>query len=148
MGWKTDWLYSLVFAEIGRVWARARKDADSGSELFAHPPDYLLVREYAAGDPSKSVCLPPIKRAWVYRGAGAVVLVGREQESFLHATPEHRGAFYSFGTVGFHIADSRAQVVLLYSLGPRYGRGAAFAVHGQGGRASLTPIENSVGWQS
>jgi hypothetical protein len=141
MGWQSDWLYQLVFAEVERVWHSATRDGDSE---FGPAPEALLVRESAEADWGQVRCCGPARRQWTFRGGPPEQLVGGVPEAA--DLGERRGMFYRRGLVEFCVATDRQQVLLTYTLGPRYGRGVVLAVSGQGASGRLTP--GGVSWKS
>jgi hypothetical protein len=134
MGWRTDWLYQLIFDEVARIWSRAVKDGitfpNSGP-----PPDYLLIEECGDADWERAVCLRPVLRSWTCRGA--------DFELQPQAPPEHipppveRGFRDSYGIVRFQVRPDRKKLVFEYILGPLHGRGRVFLVVGQGRRGKM-----------
>jgi len=146
MGWKTDWLYGLIFAEIRRIWDRARRDAARSPDLMGSAPDSFVIRQFAAGDVACSHCLPPLQRQWIYRGDDVFVPFTADADTETDVEPVRRGAFYATGTVAFHIAADRKAIIFVYGLGPRYGQAWAYRVVGQGQRAHLAEAEGCTGW--
>jgi hypothetical protein len=67
MGWQTDWLYRLIFAEASRLWDVAREQR--ASDLFGPPPGYFLLREHAGADWSEPYSVGAVLREWRYSGA-------------------------------------------------------------------------------
>jgi hypothetical protein len=132
MGWQSDWLYQLVFAEVGRVWA----DIADGSE-FGPPPIALVVREMAEADWDGPHCAGEVRRQWLYRG-GEPEPVPPQGESGADVGAR-RGMFYERGTVAFHVAPDRRRVLFTFTLGPRFGRGLILGVEGQGAGGRLCP---------
>lgn len=134
MGWQSDWLYQLVFAEVERVWHRACLD---GQGNLGPAPDVLLVYEASEADWERVRCRYGVRRRWSFRGGQPELLSG--EASAANDLGERRGMFYERGRVEFCVAADRARVLLTYTLGPRYGRGAIFDVVGQGTRGRLAP---------
>ena len=142
MGWKSDWLYRLVFNYLELAWTTAQRD---GECRFGLAPTLLRVTEFFAytdGQQFASLCQP--QRCWVYNG-----FEWREEE-MLERYPVNSvfGMFYIEVRGGFFISADRKKVVIEYRFGPRYGRGGVFVVHGQGTRATLLPKLDSIGWVS
>jgi hypothetical protein len=54
--------------------------------------------------------------------------------------------FYEQGLVEFCVAADRQRVLVTYTIGPRYGRGTAFVVVGQGARGRL--VQDGEFWVS
>ena len=144
MGWRTDWLYGLVFREIERIWARARKEGADGR--FGPAPDFLVVRQYAGANWIEPECAPPVLREWVY--SGGELEPRPPTDSDKPAPLVRRGMFWDVGAVRFHIAPDRKRVVLTFQIGPLYGRGHAFRVGGQGKTSVLERDPDSRAWIS
>ena len=138
MGWKSDWIYDLVFQEVSGVWAQACKD----SARLGPRPSSLWVLEHRKADWDRARCKGQVLRAWLFDDTGLQVA---EIED--NVEPVIRGAMYDVGTVQFHIASSRKQVLFEFTLGPRYGRGRILQVVGQGPRGTLERTAGP-GWVS
>jgi hypothetical protein len=106
-----------------------------------------VVSEYESGDPSTSRCYAPAKRRWHFRGGADFGLVGDDAAAAASAG-RPRGMFYDVGRVGFFVTEDRRLVVFEYILGPRYGRGLLFEVHGQGREARLGQSGRAPQWQA
>ena len=128
MGWKSDWLYDLVFQEVARVWEQSRKESAS----LGPPPSSFRVLEYPKGDWDGPHCRGQVQRAWLYDEAGLQPAEIDEDHKLVV-----QNAMYDVGVVHFHIAPSRKQVVFEFVLGPLYGRGRILDVVGQGSRGTL-----------
>jgi hypothetical protein len=142
MGWKSDWLYRLVFNYLELAWTTAQRDGES---RFGPAPTLLRVTEFFAdndGQQFPSLCQP--RRCWVYNG------LEWRAEKMPEPYPVNSvvGMFYIEARGGFFISADRKMVVIEYRFGPRYGRGGVFVVQGQGTRASLLPEQDSIGWVS
>src|SRR5713101_5209298 len=103
MGWRTDWLYQLIFAEITRLWSRAQRQGTEGR--YGPPPEFLRIREYDGADWELPGCLGPVVRAWAYRGTDFAICPLIEDEPKQSRVPGCM--FYSRGTVGFHVRPDR-----------------------------------------
>ena len=144
MGWKSDWLYQLIFDQFERAWSQAQADGES---RFGPASTSLLVGEYdkAVGDGSPPYCRGNVVRAWNF--------AGREWNSeaaaeLLRHNGSTHGMFYHTAMGGFCISADRKTVMIEYRFGPRYGRGFVFIVQGQGDTARLLPKPDSVIWHS
>ena len=146
MGWKTDWLYRLVFSEVARLWNRASKEAASSPEGGVSPPDAFFIREFTQGDTKNSRCLPPVRRQWIYRGGESFEQIANIEADKLKADETIRSMFYAIGSIAFHITPDRKQVILVHILGPRYGKACVYLVQGQGSQGRLSPEENAIIW--
>ena len=151
MGWKTDWLFALIFREIQRIWNEANRFAEQISKPEKPQPslEALRVRQCAGARLGSGFLSPPILREWLFDGADFTEL--EPTETFLPKrkgkalvpfplsvrNSESRGALFVEGNVSFYITPGRKQCVLTYQLGPRYGRGIVYEVHGQGTGATL-----------
>jgi hypothetical protein len=142
MEWRTDWIYALIFAEVRRVWYRARRDAASGA-ASGSAPNLFVISEYEKGDTAKARCFAPAKRRWHFRGGADFDLVDGDAPG-----GRAQGMFYDVGRVGFFVTDDRRLVVFEYILGPRYGRGCLLAVEGEGRAARLGPSDEGAEWQA
>jgi hypothetical protein len=145
MGWKTDWLYGLIFAEVESLWSKVQSEADRRHDPDEQAPDFLVVRESGHADWDDPSCKPPVLREWVYDGRR---FAAQPPSSFLEplAQPPRRGMFWDRGWFCFHIAPDRERVLITYVVGPRYGRGYVLRVEGQGpeqGRLVPDPEANS-----
>jgi hypothetical protein len=144
MGWRTDWLYRLIFHQVELIWQQAQKEGmDSESN---DSPSYLLVREHGEAACEEAYCLQPIVRVWHYDATGLAVLPNNEIQKESLGSVSIRGMFYSSGLIDFHITEKRDRVVFTYVLGPRYGRGQVWEIKGQGASGKLVPAPNTVGW--
>lgn len=56
MGWKTDWLYSLIFAEVHRLWDCARRESERMGSDFGPAPGALIISEYSDGNFTNATC--------------------------------------------------------------------------------------------
>ncbi len=133
MGWRSDWLYQLIFAEVEKVWMRAKRE---GAGQFGPPPTAFCISEMAGGDWEHVRCRGDACRRWLYQGD--------EPEPASDAVDEaeivrQAGMFYERGGVEFFIDSDRKRVLFTYTLGPRYGLGMTFGVTGQGTGGNLTP---------
>ena len=138
MGWKTDWLYRLVFQEFSCAWDRAQGE---GGDTSGRPPVALHVTEHDDVCPEGPAfcCGEPI-RSWDFAGEGWEEVPLRER------TPDDRavhGMFVRVAVGSFHISEDRKTMAVEYVFGPRYGHGSIFAVRGQGKRAKLVPKPGS-----
>jgi hypothetical protein len=142
MGWQSDWLYSLIFDEAAKLWLQAQKE---GSGKFGPAPDRFYIQQCADVDWEQIFCQPPILQVWSLEATSPPALVVAPSSSPDHAV---RGMFFRDGTVRFHIAGDRRRVAWNHFLGPRYGRGKVFRVHGQGQRATLEQDPTFGEWVS
>lgn len=146
MGWRTDWLYRLVFCELTQQWRRAQ--AAAVGRPVDDRPDHLLVQQCDRVDVERVLCLAPVRRTWALdangvREAGALPLTpGVDGPSPHHSAAP--GLFYRQARARFHLTNDRRRVVITSVFGPRYGRGLVFDVHGQGRRGRLSPC--GAGW--
>jgi hypothetical protein len=138
MGWKSDWLYHLVFDEVEKLWNHAAKHSDG---RFGPPPTAFVIREMLDGDWENGHCRGDARRRWLYQGGKPEPIVGDTNAG------ELRGMFFERGSVAFFIARNRKRVLFTYLLGPRYGMGKVLGVVGQGARAKLSPC-SGCGWVS
>jgi hypothetical protein len=141
MGWRSDWLYEIIFDEVRKVWERAKKE---GAGQFGPPPTPFFLSETVDGDWQLVRCSGAVRRQWLYQDDGP--------EPIAHASDdmdhgERPGMFYGRGIVTFFIDCDRKRVLFTYTLGPRYSRGMIFHVVGQGARGRLTPGAGT-GWVS
>jgi hypothetical protein len=171
MGWKTDWLYVLVFDLVRDLWNSMSRFAEqmterNGSQPSQPPLDALLVYQCGEADLSRASCRKPILREWVFDGEAfterdseemadpinphqkrsshhfAVLLAG------LPKPLEVRGALFVQGMVCFYITADRKHVLFTYQIGPRFGRGSLYSVEGQGQSGRLTLERDAAGWVS
>lgn len=144
MGWRTDWLHGLIFTQVRQLWARVRSDAEAHPALLGPAPELFVVRQMADGDPRRSKCLPPVRREWLYRGERFEAAARTRSEASRPATL--RTLLYDLGRVDFHITPDRRQVIFVYVLGPRYGRGLVYRAVGQGRGGRLVEADGCAGW--
>lgn len=142
MGWQTDWLYDLIFHEVERVWRRALRE---GRGKFGPAPSQFLIKEMCEADWESMRCKGEEHRKWRYSGGSPEHLPAEDETR--ESLGEQRGMFYEKGEIRFHVAPDRKRVLLTYTLGPRYGRGMALAVQGQGAKGKLVP-SGGPGWVS
>lgn len=142
MGWRTDWLYGLIFHEVQRVWRRAIRE---GRGKFGPAPSQLLIKEMSDADWELMRSKGRELRKWCYSGGTPEPLPVEDETT--ESLGEQVGMFYEKGDVRFFIASDRKRVLLTYTLGPRYGRGMAFAIEGQGAKGRLVPT-GGPGWVS
>jgi hypothetical protein len=140
-GWRTDWLYRLVFREVADLWAEVR----SGNPEMGRPPELLVIEELGGADCQTARCLPPVRRVWTFGPEGLQPRPGDEEN--LAACAGRRGMFWRVGLIRFHVAAGRRRVVFEYVVGPRYGRGLILRVAGQGKKGRLRP-EAGPAWLS
>ena len=162
MGWKTDWLYKLIFMRIREIWDRARHESERFNQSAAvrvdpdrvqSLPKQLLIQQCANADLLRTICVEPIVRSWVYMGHGFeeqkdVPKDARRRCRVAPSEDEPLHNLFTQGTVRFHISDDRKQVVFTYILGPLNGRGYVCDVIGQGSTGTLENSPNSIGWVS
>lgn len=125
MGWRTDWLYQLIFAEIETVWNEAQKSAKHLNDI---PPIYFRVNQWSelGSDSCRLV------RQWIFNEEGIQPYV------HIEPLPQNPGKhFYLVGSFNFDIFSDRKRVHLDFVVGPRYGRGIVYAVVGQGNRGKF-----------
>lgn len=144
MGWKSDWLYRLVFQQFEQAWMKAQAE---GASRFGPAPESLLVGQHSETivDGVSPYCRGPIARKWCYAGGDWTELESGRSTSVDHAV---RGMFFQTAIGRFCISPDRMTVVIEYVLGPRYGRGFTLTVEGQGDSAVLMPETDSVMWHS
>src|SRR5262244_3133916 len=69
MGWKSDWLYRLVFAQFEEAWTTAQKQ---GAGRFGPPSVQLFVSQFneagANSDRAPIFCRGTALRTWHYAG--------------------------------------------------------------------------------
>lgn len=145
MGWKTDWLYHLVFEQFEHAWAKAQKEGES---RFGPASARLVISQYnerhEAGSPY--YCRGGSSRSWNYAGRH-----WEEETSSVECVAEDNavhGMFYHTALGRFYISEDRKTVIIEYTFGPRYGRGFVFLVKGQGKAAELLPKPDSITWCS
>src|SRR5262245_52015040 len=111
MGWRSDWLYQVIFDEVEKVWKRAAKD---GAGHFGPPPTGFVIREMLEADWEHIRCGGDVRRQWTYQG-------GRPEPAACVADDtdlgEQRGIFYERGVVEFFIDANRKRVLFSYILG-------------------------------
>ena len=138
MGWKSDWLYGLIFKEVAAVWKRSQnEDATLGPSPFA-----LHVLECAEGD-FEGPHSHDVVRRWIYDQSGL-----RPAELDESSERSVQGSMYDIGTVWFHVTTTRKLVCFGFCLGPLYARGHVFEVVGQGARGRLRISGKHVRWVS
>ncbi len=138
MGWKSDWLYKLIFKEIEAVWLAALREHKTALNRNQHPGkllERLIVQECENANWNFPGCLDPVIRQWIYDGIGFSLASTDE----ISAPESHvdQGMFHTTGRIRFHIDSPRKRIVLTYVLGPLHGRGKILQVRGQGKRARL-----------
>lgn len=148
MGWKTDWLYSLIFAEVHRLWDRARRESERMGSDFGPAPRALIISEYSDGNFTNAACRGLRKRQWRYSGDEQPVLIDPDDPDISHVSETSDQMFFSEGQVRFSISADRKSLIFEYALGPRYGCGQVFHVHGQGKHGRLGQAEHSISWRA
>jgi hypothetical protein len=149
MGWKSDWLYGLVFQQVAAVWNDCMR---TGKGRYGPPPERFLVTECSTANWDMPFCTPPIVRAWHYNDSGVLSQPLPNPEALFPATaPAHPDSmFFATGDMRFHITPERTLIVFSYLVGPRYGRGRVYRVIGQGTRGTvkgrLDPAEGYNEW--
>src|SRR5262245_41203861 len=118
MGWRSDWLYQLIFGEIEALWLRATKE---GVGRLGPPPQYFHIRQLAAVKWESPGPKLPVKRAWIFDAHGLRPV--SQEDQVLPSRSKITGMFYEVGDVGFYVEPARKRIVLAYILGPRYARG-------------------------
>lgn len=143
MGWKSDWLYQLVFDQFQRAWIKAQRD---GEGRFGPASNSLVVTLYneAIFDSGCQYCRGTAIRSWRFNGHDWA----EYDLSTQLAVPVTHGMLYETAIGRFHISDDRRVVTIEFTFGPRYGRGFVFLVHGQGTTAKLIPKPDSSTWSS
>ncbi|MES2462149.1 MAG: hypothetical protein V4671_16310 [Armatimonadota bacterium] len=155
MGWKTDWLYILVFGLVHDLWAETNHFAEQMTEqnrLQAPQAnlDALRVYQCEEADLTKGFCQKPILHEWVYDGSvfteGVPEEARRQKQqhnshpfAVLPTSQEIRGTLFTEGMVWFYITVDRKHVLFTYQVGPRFGRRMKYRVEGQeqSGRLAL-----------
>ncbi|QDU55848.1 hypothetical protein Pan181_20450 [Aeoliella mucimassa] len=94
MGWKSDWLYQLVFSEIESVWQRAQRY----DEQLGPPPEEMRVREFREADWDGPHCKGQVSNQWLCNPNG-----WEQVEPFDYQAPTTRKAYYNFGSANFSI---------------------------------------------
>src|SRR5262249_52350365 len=116
-GWKTDWLYQLIFKEVAAVWGKVRSEGRKlvpSPPWLGTPPDWLCVQEFRRADWENLRCLGPVRRAWSFGGKELSPLPPEEVDP---DCGERRGMFYEVGRVRFHLAADRKRLVFEYTVG-------------------------------
>ena len=131
MGWRSDWLYLLIFQEVEKAWKRATEE---GAGRFGPPPTDFLLREMPEADWEHIRCRGDARQQWTYQGGDPEPAPCDGEDADLG---KRRGMFYERGLVEFFINADRKRVLFTYTLGPRYGRGWIFEVVGQGAKGML-----------
>lgn len=146
MGWKSDWLYRIVFAEFEQAWKVAQKQ---GTGRFGPPSSELVVTQYGGTEASEDQrpigCRGDALRSWRYAGDDWEETT---LPDFKTKPNPIRGMYYERASGNFHISADRKTVVIEHVFGPRYGHGTAFLVHSQGPTAYLSPKPDAIGWVS
>jgi hypothetical protein len=132
-GSRTDWLYRLIFREVGDLW----EGVHSGDPEMGPPPDWLRVEELGGADWVAARCLGPVRRVWTFGPEGLHAQSGEEEA--VAECGEARGVFWPVGLVRFHIAADRERLVFEYAVGPLYGSGMVLGVTGRGTSGRLCP---------
>lgn len=148
MSWETDWLYSLIFAEVRRLWNRARRESTTMGTDFGPAPRCLIISEYSDGNFTNATCRGLRKRQWRYSGDEHLILIEPDDPGISHVSETPDQMFFSVGEVRFSISADRKSLIFEYALGPRYGCGQVFQVHGQGKSGRLGQVENSISWRA
>jgi hypothetical protein len=161
MGWKTDWLYRLVFERVRDVWTEGRAYSENYNEhtqaavypeLRQPPLERLIVVQFADAELSVPCCTGAVLRVWRYDSAGLVPLPGEPPKPIVVEREQRiqgrRCNLFLQGVVSFYISPDRKHVVFTFALGPLYGRGYTYAVSGQGKMGRLSPAPDSVAWIS
>jgi len=148
MGWKSDWLYGLIFSEVEALWKRALQEWKTSRDNYKQPgdpPACFVVQQCANGDWQFPDYGDPVIRQWQYEGTDFRLLTSNDLR--LPEVAHNNRMFWRVGQVRFHIAASRKHVIFSYVIGPRYCRGSIFQVVGQGKRGKLKPAAGP-GWIS
>lgn len=142
MGWKSDWLYQLIFKQYELAWAKAQRD---GEGHFGPASARLRVCQLPEIDLSSvPLCRGEATRCWLYDGTGWII----DDSSVPPAEPTLQGMFFSEARGRFAISEDRKSLVIEFSFGPRYGRGFQYMVRGQGPSAVLAVDPNGTSWCS
>jgi hypothetical protein len=142
MSWKSDWLYKLIFIEVEQLWSTAQKQ---GQGKFGPAPELLYIQQHTAFTENILLCSGAIACLWSYDGV--VYQEIPEGRTIIH-NQTIQGMFFTHGSVRFHITPDRKTVVWNHFLGPRYGRGKAFDVKGQGRTGRLMQSTTYNEWIS
>src|SRR5438105_1071467 len=95
MGWKTDWLYGLIFDLIRDVWKRALREADAFGEsknVDWTPPERLHVQQFSEAELSDPHCTGMVKRSWIYDGNRFEEQIGPGNDSGVVERRTHSGS--------------------------------------------------------
>jgi hypothetical protein len=143
VGWKSDWLYHIIFREVERVWAHTRRE---GEGTYGPAPDRFYIQQHSEyTSTSLLLCSGYILRLWSFDGS-EFTLLPHEKSGIYDTTI--RGMFYIEGSIRFHITNDRKNVIWNAWFGPRYARGKAFCVIGQGKKATLEKATAFMEWIS
>lgn len=139
VGWRTDWLYRLIFSEVESLWNRIRADREDGLVT----PEYLRIEEMNTARWEAAMCRGSVLKVWKYSDEGLSDATAMD-EPLKRGAPH--GRYWQVGLVRFHIAKDRKRVAFEHHLGPRYGRGRVFLVSGEGEAGSL--VKTGTEWVS
>ena len=147
MGWKSDWLYRLVFEQFEIAWSKAQREADG---RFGPAPNSFLVTEFSESS-SDNLDLSPGSfqperriRSWRFDGHDWTPELPAEPV----AKPVIQRMFFETAIGRFRISNDRRAVTIDYIFGPRNGRGIVFVVERQGDFGRLKPKPESASWIS
>lgn len=142
MGWRSDWLYHLLFREIERVWNMTRRE-DQGR--YGPAPARFFIEQYSDYTTNILLCSGTLLRVWSFDGSEFTL---RSRDTRLTYDYTVGGMFYHDGIIQFHILTTRKQIIWNSWFGPLYARGMAFRVIGQGKSATLQKDSSFVQWVS
>ena len=149
MGWKSDWLYQIIFQQAQQLWHQTHTSREEPVPQIT-PPDYFLISEYASFRVVPYQDSPRLRdaklgdepvRYWSYNDEGLRRIAAPESPADLR---ESRGMYHKVGRIIFSIHTDRKLVFLGYGMGPRFARSGVYEVHGQGKTGSLSPAADFI----
>ncbi len=143
MGWKSDWLYGIIFAEFEKAWKQAQKE---GKGEYGPASERMIISQYSGYSTEMPHCYGYLVKSWDYNGKSFELYDEPELDSC--AEPAIQGMFYKQASGSFAVSENRRAGVITYVFGPRYGRGFLFDVIGQGEKGEIRMNPGSTQWIS
>lgn len=134
MGWRSDWLYSLLLDRARDTFAEAVRAAKERSEprpikLFAiETKEFNSDFDMTSGDPY---------RIWSSEDDFSSLVDHATWQSFTEQKRDRSRSIHVVPMMSWFIADDRKQVLICRWIGPHYGNGGWWDVVGQGKRGRL-----------
>ena len=136
MGWRSDWLYSLLLDRARDTFAEALRAAKERSE---ERPRRLYAIETSAWNVDHDMTSGDPHRIWSSEDDFSTLIDPATCQSLKEPKRNLGGSIHAIPIFSWFITKDRKRVLICRWIGPLYGNGGWWKVVGQGKRGRLVP---------